>query len=87
MLEVRMEGKVVVIDVRKRALRGEHPGNEVMDYIKKSPVDMIFEIHVPHEAKPLVKKLEEEIGMVVQPNKVEEGHYYLVASHSKRYNR
>jgi len=43
MLEVQMSGNLVVIDVRQRALKGEHPGDEVIEYTKKSSNDFIFE--------------------------------------------
>jgi len=79
MLDVQMEGKVAVIDVRERALKGEHPGDELIEYIRQAPNDIVFEIHVPHEAKPLVKKLD-GIGMNVILNKVTDGHYYLVVT-------
>ncbi|WP_138417769.1 amino acid decarboxylase [Aquibacillus sediminis] len=77
MIDIQLEGKRAIIDVRLQALAGEHPGNDVINYIKKSPSDRDFEIHVPHKANPLLKKLE-DIGMNVIRHKVKEDHYYLI---------
>lgn len=79
MIDVQIKGKVAIIDVREQALRKEHPGNEVLEYIKNAPANLTFEIHVPHEAKPLIKKLESR-GMDVQQHKVQKDHYYIIAS-------
>ncbi|GGM29582.1 hypothetical protein GCM10011351_14600 [Paraliobacillus quinghaiensis] len=79
MLAVKLKGNRAIIDVRVQAAAGEHPGNDILKYVESAPKDIEFEIHVPHEAKPLVKKLE-GIGMNVTTNKVDENHYYLIAN-------
>ena len=78
LLDVTLTGNRAIIDVRVQAVAGEHPGHDILKYVKSAPKDIEFEIHVPHEAKPLVKKLE-GIGMKVTTNKVDENHYYLIA--------
>lgn len=80
LLNVELKGNRAIIDVRVQAIAGEHPGRDILKYVKSAPKDIEFEIHVPHGAKPLVKKLE-DIGMKVTTNKVNENHYYLVVRH------
>lgn len=75
--DVTLKGNRATIDVRSQAIAGEHPGHDILEYIKSAPTDIEFEIHVPHVAKPFVKKLE-EIGLKVTLNKVNENHYYLI---------
>ncbi|WP_461183488.1 amino acid decarboxylase [Virgibacillus kimchii] len=79
MLDVKMEGELAIIDVRKQALKKEHPGDKVLEFIDQAHVGIVFEIHVPHKAQPLVEKIE-EMGLKVSTNKLEEDHYYLTAT-------
>ncbi|MFD1038254.1 amino acid decarboxylase [Virgibacillus byunsanensis] len=73
-----MEGKRAIIDVRARILNGEHPRNEIFEYIKQAPLGTIFEIHVPHQAQPFVGGLE-GMGMNVIIDELEPTHYPLMA--------
>ena len=78
LLEVKLEGKKAVIDVRERILNGEHPRNEIFDYVKQASIGTIFEIHVPKKAQPLVNGLE-SFGMNVIVEEKAPAHYKLVA--------
>ncbi|MBP1948555.1 amino acid decarboxylase [Virgibacillus litoralis] len=77
MLDVQLEGKRAIIDLRERILNGEHPRNEVFNYVKQAPLGMIIEVHVPHEAQPLVGGLE-SFGLNVITDQLEIGHYRLM---------
>ncbi|WP_062354451.1 DUF2249 domain-containing protein [Bacillus kwashiorkori] len=77
MLDVEKIGDLVKIDVRERALRGEHPGHEVMEYIKQAPNNLTIEVHVPHEPTPLMMKLE-MLGYEMSVNKISDEHFCLV---------
>ncbi|MUK89471.1 amino acid decarboxylase [Ornithinibacillus sp. L9] len=78
MLEVKTEGQKAIIDVRERILNGEHPRNEIFDYVKTAPVGTIFEIHLPRRGQPVINGLE-SFGMNVVVDEVEAGHFRLVA--------
>lgn len=78
MLDVQMEGTKAVIDVRKRIMNGEHPRNEIFDYVKQADLGTIFEIHVPHEAPPLHNGLK-GFGLNVVVDELEPGHFRMVA--------
>ncbi|WP_234028465.1 amino acid decarboxylase [Lentibacillus sp. Marseille-P4043] len=77
LLDVQLEGKRAVIDVRERILKGEHPRNEIFDYVKQAPVGTIFEIHLPHQAPPLIGGLE-RFGLNVVVDQPELGHFRMV---------
>ncbi|OZU88965.1 amino acid decarboxylase [Virgibacillus indicus] len=79
MLDVKFEGKKAVIDVRERILNGEHPRNEIFEYVKQASIGTIFEIHVPKRAQPLVNGLE-SFGLNVIVNEIGPAHYMLVAA-------
>lgn len=78
MLDVKLEGKRTLIDLRERILKGDHPRNEVFDYVKDAPVGTVFEIHLPHQAQPLVGGLE-RLGLNVVTDQLEQGHFRMVA--------
>lgn len=77
MLDVQLEGKRALIDVRERILKGEHPRNEIFDYVKQAPVGTIVEIHLPHKAGPLVKGLE-GFGLSVISNQFGPDHFRML---------
>ncbi|MNH87477.1 hypothetical protein D3C73_399590 [compost metagenome] len=58
MLDIKYNGQIAVIDLRKNILKGEHPRHEVIEFAKKAAVGTILELHVPHPAKPLADALE-----------------------------
>jgi hypothetical protein len=49
-----------------------------MNFIKAAPVGMIFEIHLPHRAEPLVASFQ-SLGMNAIVNEIEPGHFRLMA--------
>ncbi|WP_240510126.1 amino acid decarboxylase [Virgibacillus profundi] len=77
-MNVELDGKRAIIDVRERILNGEHPRNEIFDYVKQAPLGTVFEIHVPKKAQPLVQGLE-NLGMNVIRDELEAAHYRLTA--------
>ncbi|MEW9050916.1 MAG: amino acid decarboxylase [Neobacillus sp.] len=74
----QLDEKRTVIDVRERILRGEHPRGEIINFIKAAPIGMIFEIHLPHRAEPLVANLQ-SLGMNAIVNEIGLGHFRLMA--------
>jgi hypothetical protein len=74
----QLDEKRTVIDVRERILRGEHPRGEIINFIKAAPIGMIFEIHLPHRAEPLVASLQ-SLGMNAIVNEIAPGHFRLMA--------
>jgi hypothetical protein len=77
MLDVQQEGNRMIIDVRERILRGEHPRTEITKAVKEAPVGTVFEIHLPHRAEPLLSALE-GMGLNVIVNQLEENHYRMM---------
>ena len=77
MLNVEMDGKRAIMDLREQILAGEHPRNEVFEYVKKSDVGTIFEIHTPRVPKPLIKGLE-DMGLNVIVDELEPDHIRVV---------
>lgn len=77
MLDVQMDGRRAIIDVRERIKKGEHPRNEIFDYVKNTPAGTIIEIHVPHQPQPLIGGLE-GMGMNVITDQLDIGHFRLV---------
>ena len=78
MLQAKWEDKKAIIDLRERILNGEHPRHEVFDFVKSSPEETIFEIHVPRPAKPLRDGLE-EMGLNVSLDELDEEHFRITA--------
>jgi hypothetical protein len=74
----QVDEKRAVIDIRERILRGEHPRREIMNFVKSAPIGMIFEIHLPHRAEPLVSNFQ-ALGMNAIVNEIEPGHFRLMA--------
>ena len=70
--------KRAVMDVRGRVAKGEHPRQEILNFIKSAPVGTIFEIHLPHRGEPLIAGLQ-SFGMNVIVNELEPMHFRLMA--------
>ncbi|MCC2685229.1 MAG: amino acid decarboxylase [Paenibacillaceae bacterium] len=58
MLQVEKAGNVAKLDVREKVLRGEHPKNEIFDFVRQAAAGTIIEIHMPHKAQPIVAGLQ-----------------------------
>lgn len=78
MLNVQIEGNTAIIDVREKIQNGEHPRNEILDYVKKAPTGTVFEIHLPLRAEPLVTVLT-TLGMTAIINELAPEHYRIMA--------
>ncbi|MEH7356024.1 amino acid decarboxylase [Neobacillus drentensis] len=70
--------KKVVMDVRERVVKGEHPRREILNFLKAAPVGTIFEIHLPHRGERLIANLQ-SFGMNVIVNEIEPMHFRLMA--------
>ena len=70
--------KKVVMDVRERVVKGEHPRREILNFLKAAPVGTIFEIHLPHRGEPLIANLQ-SFGMNVIVNEIAPMHFRLMA--------
>jgi hypothetical protein len=70
--------KKVIMDVRERIAKGEHPRRELLNFINAAPVGTIFEIHLPHRGEPLIASLQ-YLGMNVIVNELEPMHFRLMA--------
>lgn len=77
MLDVQYQGNIAVIDVRDRIRRGEHPKQEIVSFIKEAKQGTIVEIHLPHQAQPLVNALE-AIGIQAIMNALSPDHYRMM---------
>jgi hypothetical protein len=66
-----------VIDVREKIARGEHPRQEILNFLKEAPVGTIFEMHFPFRPEPLINILQ-SFGMNVIANELEPGHVQLM---------
>lgn len=74
---IQLDGKRAIVDFRERILRGEHPRQEIIDFVHTVPVGTIIEIHIPHYGQPLIAGLE-ALGMNVIVNEIEPGHFRLM---------
>lgn len=77
MLDVKMEGNKAIIDVRANVLRGEHPKDEVLDYVQKATEGTIFEIHLPLRGEPMVN-LFKSIGMNAYIEELGPEHFRII---------
>ena len=73
LINVHMDGKRAIIDLRQAILEGQHPRFEVFEYVKKADVGTTFEIHTPRVPKPLIKGLE-DLGLNVTLDEIEADH-------------
>ena len=78
LVDVLLEGNHAVIDVRKRILNGEHPRQEIFDYVKQAPVGTVIEIHMPKRGQPLINGLE-DFGMNVVVDELNVDHFRMIA--------
>lgn len=76
MSDVHNEGKRVVFDLRERILSGEHPRNEMFEYMKQAPIGTVALIHTPRRPNPLIKGLEQR-GMKVTVDEVGPGNFLV----------
>ncbi|MGC5325984.1 amino acid decarboxylase [Brevibacillus sp. SYSU BS000544] len=58
MLDVTYKGNIAVLDVRERIQRGEHPRQEILQFVKEAKHGTVIEIHLPIYPKPLIDALE-----------------------------
>lgn len=77
MLEPVYNGHVVTLDVRPQMLRGEHPKNEIVQFVREAQRGTIVELHMLWAAPPLVAALE-AIGVNAIVNKLGPDHYRLM---------
>lgn len=77
MRNLKLDDKRAILDVRERILKGEHPRQEIIEFVKTVPVGTIIEIHIPHYGQPLIGGLE-ALGMNVIVNEIEPGHFRLM---------
>lgn len=75
---IQVDGKRIIMDVRERIAKGEHPRREILNVVKSSPVGSIFEIHLPFRAEPLIANLQ-SLGLNVIVNELEPAHFRLMA--------
>lgn len=77
LINVHMDGKRAIIDLRQIILDGQHPRFEVFEYVKKADVGTTFEIHTPRVPKPLIKGLE-DLGLPVIVDEIEASHIRVI---------
>ena len=77
MLDVKKDGLRIIIDVRENIKKGEHPRNEIIDYVKEVEKGSMIEIHLPHPAPPLTALLE-GLGLECVTNELAPGHFRLL---------
>jgi len=77
MLNVQMDGKRAIIDLRPQILAGEHPRQKVFEYVKQSNIGTIFELHTPRLPKPLIRGLE-DLGLEVTVDELDVGHFRII---------
>lgn len=77
MLEVAYDGNVAKIDVRERIRKGEHPKNELMQFVRDAARGTVIEIHLPYPAPPLVAALD-SIGVQAVVNELGREHFRIL---------
>lgn len=78
MNNLQVDGRRIIMDVREKIAKGEHPRREILNTVKSAPVGSIFEIHLPFRAEPLIANLQ-SLGMNVVVTELEPMHYRLMA--------
>lgn len=81
MLDVKIEGNKAIIDVRENVLRGEHPRDEVLDYVQKAAEGMTFEIHLPLRGEPMVNLFKSK-GMNAYIEELGPEHFRIIVEKS-----
>jgi uncharacterized protein (DUF2249 family) len=77
MLDVEYRDNIAVIDVRERIRRGEHPKQDLLDFVGEAKTGTVIEMHLPHRPEPLVQALK-AIGVSAVVNELEQDHYRLM---------
>ncbi len=77
MLEATYNGNVATIDVRPHMRRGEHPKNEIVQFVREAKRGTIVELHMLWAAPPLVAALE-AVGVNAIVNELGPDHYRLM---------
>lgn len=82
LLNVQLDGKRAIIDVRELIKHGGHPRFAIFDYVREAPVNTVVEVHVPRYAKPLIKGLE-VMGLIVDVKEIDSGHFKVITEKTK----
>jgi len=77
MLSPQYNGNVATIDLRERILKGEHPKQEIIDFVKEAKPGTVIEIHLPHRAEPLSAALK-SIGISATINSLGPDHFRMM---------
>ncbi|MCL6605827.1 MAG: amino acid decarboxylase [Paenibacillus sp.] len=77
MLDVQYKGNVAIIDLRESISRGEHPKQELVQFVSDATKGTVIEVHLPHRAEPLVAVLE-SLGISSIINQLEANHFRLM---------
>lgn len=78
MISVQREGQRAILDVRENIAKGEHPKNEIFQFVKEASAGTILEIHVPFRAEPLIAGLS-SFGLNVVVTELAPDHFQLLA--------
>lgn len=78
MNNLQIDGKRIIMDVRERIAKGEHPRREILNTVKAAPVGSILEFHMPFRAEPLIANLQ-SLGLNVVVTELEPMHFRLMA--------
>ena len=77
MLDINYKDDVAILDLRESILRGEHPKQEIMQFVTDAKQGTVIEIHLPHRAEPLVAALE-SLGISSIINQLDDNHFRLM---------
>lgn len=78
MIDVKQDGNRSIIDVRENIKNGQHPRNDIFEYVKSAPNGTIIEIHLPFVAGPLIEGLK-SMGLNVTVKELAEDHVLVMA--------
>lgn len=76
-LDIEYKENVTVIDLCKLISQGMHPKKEVIEFVSAAERGTVIELHVPHEARPLVSSLE-AIGLPAILNRIGPEHFRIM---------
>lgn len=76
-MDVQYNGAVAIIDLRERISRGEHPREEILQFVSQAEPGSVIEIHLPHRAEPLAAALR-SIGVGSVTNPLGDNHFRLM---------
>lgn len=77
MLHIQYEGNIARIDLRERILKGEHPKQEILEFVKSAKPGTIIEMHLPHPAQPLANVLQ-SMGYPTISHQLSLDHYKMM---------